>query len=253
MVSAAQVELLAQDFARTRQRPPSPEELDELVDAYAREEIYYREALAMGLERDDPIVRQRMLQKLEFFADDRAEAFEPTEQELRTYLTEHPETFRVAGEVTFRHIYFDRDERGRAAAADARRLRESLNADEERADLETLGDRLPLPRRYRNAPADKLVGRFGSIFVEQLAGLPIGEWAGPIESGYGLHLVRIESREVGRVPELDEVRGAVEREWRAARRQEAKDDFYRGIRERYEVFVETPAVAPDLTDEAPRP
>ena len=253
VVSAARVELLARDFARTRQRPPSPEELGELVDAHVREEIYYREALAMGLDRDDPIVRQRMLQKLEFFADDRVAAVEPTETELRAYLKQFPETFRIAGEVTFRHIYFNRDERGGAAAADARRLRESLNADEEKADLEALGDRLPLPRRYRNAPADKLAGRFGSIFVEQLAGLPVGEWAGPIESGYGLHLVRIESRQVGRVPELGEVRAAVEREWRAARRREAKAEYYRGLRERYEVIVGKPVVAPEETDEAPRP
>ena len=244
VVSAAQVELLAQGFARTWQRPPSPEELDGLVEEYVREEIYYREALAMGLDRDDTIVRRRMRQKLEFFADDLIAGVEPSEEDLRAYLAEDPETFREAGRVTFQHVYFNRDRRGEAAVDDAEDLRERLAAGEEDEDLEDLGDRLPLPRRYREAPTDKLAGRFGSIFVEQLAGLPVGEWAGPIESGYGLHLVRIESRQAGRVPGLEEVRDAVEREWRAARREEAKEAFYRGLRERYNVTVEKPAAAP---------
>jgi hypothetical protein len=238
VVSAAQVELLAQGFARTWQRPPSPEELDGLVEEYVREEIYYREALTMGLDRDDTIVRRRMQQKLEFFADDLVAGVDPSEEDLQAFLTENPETFSMAGRVTFQHVYFNRDERGQDAIEDARRLRERLAVGEEDADLESLGDRLPLPRRYREAPTDKVAGRFGSIFVEQLSDLPIGEWAGPVESGYGLHLVRIESREAGRVPELEEVRDAVDREWRAARRVEAKEAFYRGLRERYEVVIE---------------
>jgi hypothetical protein len=243
VVSAAQVELLAQGFARTWQRPPTPEELSGLVEEYVREEIYYREALTMGLDRDDTIVRRRMQQKLEFFADDLIAGADPSEEVLQAFLTEKPETFRVAGRVTFQHVYFNRDERGEAAAEDARRLRVRLAAGEEDGELESLGDRLPLPRRYREAPTDKVAGRFGSIFVEQLSDLPVGEWAGPIESGYGLHLVRIESREAGRVPELEEVRDAVDREWRAVRREEAKEAFYRGLRERYTVIVEEPAAA----------
>lgn len=122
MVSTAQVGLLAEGFERTWQRPPTVRELRGLIDDFVQEEIYYREALAMGLDREDTIVRRRMRQKLEFFAEDLAEAGEPTGEELRVYLAEHPERFRVTGLVTFEHIYFNRDRRGEAEEEDARRL-----------------------------------------------------------------------------------------------------------------------------------
>lgn len=239
-VSAAQVELLAEGFARTWQRPPTPEELTGLVEDHVREEVYYREALAMGLDRDDTIVRRRMRQKLEFFAADMLDAVEPTEEELEAYLEEHPETFRVASRVTFEHVYFNRDRRGEAAVADAERLRQRLDDGAGVPDVSTLGDRLPLPDKYTGVALDKVGRRFGTVFVEQLAGLPEGRWAGPIESGYGLHLVRIHERQAGELPDLRDVREAVEREWRAARRQEAAEAFYRGLSERYQVIVEMP-------------
>ena len=242
VVSAAQVELLAEGFAGTWQRPPTAQELEGLVEDHVREEIYYREALAMGLDRDDVIVRRRMRQKLEFLADDMLAAVEPTEEELRGFLAENPETFRVASRVTFEHIYFSRDRRGDAAAADARRLLQRLEAGAGGLDVAELGDRPPVPRKYTDAPADKLASRFGSAFVEQLPALPEGRWAGPIESGYGLHLMRIRDRQPGRVPAFEEVREAVEREWRAAERQEASEAFYQGLRQRYEVIVEGPGV-----------
>ncbi len=241
VVSAARVELLAQGFARTWQRPPTPEELGGLIEDHVREDVYYREALAMGLDRDDTIVRRRMRQKLEFFAADMLDAVDPTEEELSAYLAEHPERFRVASRVTFEHVFFNRDRRGEAAGGDAEKLRERLLAGEESRDVTQLGDRLPLPRKYTNVGTDKVARRFGPDFVERLAEMPAGEWAGPIESGYGLHLVRIREREPGIVPTLEDAREAVEREWRATRKEEAGEAFYQGLRERYEVIVEPPA------------
>ncbi|MCP3956529.1 MAG: peptidyl-prolyl cis-trans isomerase [bacterium] len=237
-VSAARVELLAQGFARTWQRPPTPQELEGLIEDYVREEIYYRQAVAMGLDRNDTIVRRRMRQKLEFFLGDMLDSAEPTEENLRAYLTEHPEPFQAATRITFEHVYFNSDERGEAATADARRLLERLEAGAERLDVATLGDRLPLPRKYTEVPLDKVGYRFGSVFVEQLADLPVGSWAGPIESGYGLHLVLIRELQPGEAPRFEDAREAVEREWRATRRKEAEEAFYQGLRERYEVVVE---------------
>ncbi len=239
VISAAQVELLAEGFARTWQRPPTPAELNGLVDDHIREEIYYREAMAMGLDRDDTIVRRRMRQKLEFFTDDLLAAVEPGEEVLRSYLAENQEKFRVAGRVSFEHIYFNNDRRGEAAAGDAQRLRTRLASDND-LDTEELGDRLPLPRTHADVPVDRVGALFGSVFAEQLADLPVGEWAGPVESGYGLHLVFVRDRQPAEVPAFDEIREIVEREWRAEEREKAKEAFFQGLRERYEVIVEEP-------------
>lgn len=237
-VSATQVELLAEGFARTWQRPPTPQELNGLVENHIRDEIYYREALAMGLDRDDTIVRRRMRQKLEFLTDDIMAAVEPAEAELRTYLSEHQEKFKVAGRVTFEQIYFNRDRRGDAAVNDAEELLRRLQTNGANVDPGTLGDSLLLPAEYDDVSEDEVVSRLGRQFAESLDELPIGRWVGPIESGYGLHLVLIRHRQPAEVPAFDDVREIVEREWRADRRVEAKEAFYQGLRGRYEVIVE---------------
>ena len=239
-ITSAQVELLAEGFARTWQRPPSSQDMVGLIDDFVRDEIYYREAIAMGLDRDDTIIKRRMRQKLEFFTDDVIAAVEPTDEELSAYLADNQTKFLVAGRVSFEHIYFNADRRGETAAGDAERLRARLSAAGGELDFKDLGDRLPLPRKYADAPIDKVGTRFGARFAEALTDLPVGEWAGPIESGYGLHLVLVSDRQPGNVPAFDEIREVVEREWRAERREEAKETFYQGLRERYEVIVEDP-------------
>jgi len=241
-VTSAQVELLAEGFGRTWQRPPSPQDMVGLIDDFVRDEIYYREAIAMGLDRDDTIIRRRMRQKLEFFTDDVIAAVEPSDEELETYLADNQTKFQVAGRVSFEHIYFNADRRGEAATADAEHLLAQL-AEDSTLDTRELGDGLPLPGRYADAPIDKVGTRFGERFAEALTDLPVGEWAGPIESGYGLHLVLMSDRQPGKVPAFDQIRESVEREWRAERRQEAKETFFQGLRERYEVVVEDPAGA----------
>lgn len=235
-VSAAQVERLAELFARTYHRPPTARELRSVVDDHVRDEIYYREAIAMGLDRDDTIVRRRMRQKLEFFTDNLLAAIEPGEEELRAFLADHPERFRVEGRLGFQQIYFDRDRRGDAAVRDA----ESLLARLQAGGTDEPGDWLPLPESYDDVSTDEVRRSFGSAFAASLGDLPLGEWAGPIESGYGLHLVLLRERRPGEVPKLDQVRQAVEREWSGDRRAAAQEAFYQELHERYDVIVHAP-------------
>lgn len=242
VVSAAQVEGLADGFVSAWQRPPTESELAGLVAEHVREEILYREALAMGLAENDMVVRQRMRQKLEFLAAELRDPAEPTEEELAAYLAEHRELFRVDSRVSFDHVYFDRGRRGVAAEEDASRLRKRLAVEDE-LDTADLGDRLPLPRRYRNAAIAGIAGRFGISFAEALADLPVGEWSGPVESSHGLHLVLLRDRTEGRLPALEEVRDEVLRHFTAARREGARESFYGELRSRYEVVVEEPTVA----------
>ena len=217
-------------------RDPTREELDGLIDAFALEEALYREALALGLDRDDTIVRRRLAQKMEFLAADSAPAPPPTDADLARFLGENADRFRVPETFTFRQVYFSPDRRGEAVAADAQAGLAQLRAGSE---PRTVGDRLLLGERHAALGRDRVDRAFGAGFADGLASLETGAWGGPIESGYGLHAVRVEARTPARLPALDEVREVVVREWTAAQREERLAAFHRDLRARYPVQRET--------------
>jgi len=239
-VPAARIAQMREIFTRTWQRPPTEQELEGLIKDHIKEEVYYREALAMGLDRDDTIVRRRLRQKLEFFTDDLVAAVDPTDEQLEAYLREHADAFRVPSQLSFRQIYFNRDRRGMQATDDAESLLARLNGVNSEVDTAALGDSLMLPGDYDLIAEDVVARGFGGDFASALSDLPLGQWSGPVESGYGLHLVLIRERHPGSLPALAEVRKLVEREWRNVRRQEAAEAFYRSLRDRYVVTVEGP-------------
>ena len=241
VVGPERVDHLVQSWRRTWQREPTPAELRGLVDDYVLEEILYREALAMGLDRDDTIVRRRLRQKMEFISEELTPEPEPGDDELARFLAGNPESFLLPPVVDFEHVYLNLDRRGAGAEEDAARLLETLLSGD--ADSSDLGDPLLLPNRFESAPADEIAARLGRDFVRALLEVEPCQWQGPIESGFGLHLVRVESRTPGRMPELAEVRHAVRREWGAAWRAEQKAAFEARLRESYEVVFEPGAAA----------
>jgi len=240
VVSVGRVAQLTEAFTRTWQRPPTEQELEGLIEDHVREEVYYREALAMGLDRDDTIVRRRLRQKLEFFTDDLMATVDPTDEQLQAYLDEHPDDFRIPVQLSFRQIYFNRDRRGAQVTQDAEALLARLNGAGSAIDTADLGDPLMLPTDYEMISEVEVARRMGAEFAAALPALPLGIWSGPVESGFGLHLVLIRERQSESLPPLSEIRKAVEREWRNVRRKEASDAFYNGLRDRYEVSVEDP-------------
>jgi hypothetical protein len=241
VVSEARVRNLAQNFRRTWQRPPTREELDGLVESYVREDVLYREALALGLDRDDAIIRRRMQQKMEFVSDEAAALARPTDEELEAYLKAHAETFRVEPRATFVQVYLDPRKRGPTLQADAKRLRETLERAGPTADPARAGDALMLlEARYEDVPQSELARLFGAEFAQALVKQPIGAWVGPIASGYGVHLVRVEALTPGGVPALNDVRPLVEREWANAKRQALARAFYEKLRAKYAVTVRMP-------------
>lgn len=243
VVGEARVRSLAQNFRRTWQRPPTRQELDGLVEGHVREEIFYREALALGLDRDDTIIRRRLQQKMEFIAEEAAALAQPTEAELERYLAAHPEAFRVEPRVTFTQVFVDPRRRTATLEADVERLLGVLNAGDS-ADPALAGDRLLLLEpRYEDAARPEVARLFGDGFAEALLALPTGRWVGPVESGYGVHLVKVEALTPGATPPLAEVRPQVEREWANARRQELAQAFYDGLRARYTITVKMPEPA----------
>jgi hypothetical protein len=241
VVSEARIRNLAQTFRRTWQRPPTREELDGLVESYVREEVLYREALVLGLDRDDAIVRRRMQQKMEFVAEEAAALVKPTDADLDAYLAGNADAFRTEARATFAQVYLDPGKHPGTLEADAQRLLATLNLAGASPDLGKVGDSLMLlDPAYENATQAEIERLFGAEFARALVKQPVGKWVGPIASGYGVHLVRLEALAPGGMPTLADVRPLVEREWANAKRQELQQAFYDRLRAKYAVRVQMP-------------
>jgi PPIC-type PPIASE domain len=236
VVDAGQVARLAQQFERTWLRPPSPADLSGLIDGHVQEEILYREALALGLEKNDLIIRRRLAQKMEFLHEDPGVQREPTDAELQAYLDANEENFRAPARTSFRQVYLKPGRDGAETRARAEQLRVRLAANTRASGA---GDTTLLPPALEEASDTEISQFFGEAFAKALKQVPVGAgWNGPIESGYGLHFVNVSARDPGGAPPLSAVRPAVEREWRAARRAQASEDFYATLRKRYTVTLE---------------
>ena len=248
VVTAGHVASMLDAFQRTWLRPPTAAELDGLIDDYIREEIFYREALALGLDRNDTIIRRRLRQKLEFLPQDVAEQVEPSDTELEQYLRRHADEFQVEARISFEQIFVNQQRRGGSAEDEATKLLASLRGSTTPLDPALLGDATLLPHDMESVGQSEVARTFGQEFAEGLADIEPGDWIGPIVSGFGLHLVRVLERTRARAPALDDVRGAVTREWHYERRQELDVQFYRGLREQYTVTVQLPDwLEPDQT------
>ena len=238
VITQGQITSLVIGFSRTWQRPPTREELEGLIRDRVREEVYSREAIAMGLDRDDPIIRRRLQQKLAFVTDDVAAIAEPTDAELADYLKTHAASFGVDRKFTFSQVYLDPNRRRERLAQDAKELLVQLRQRGRDVDLSSLGDTFLLEHRFEAAPTTEIAKQFGDKFVAKLADMPIGQWLGPVESGYGVHLVFMEEQTGARLPELAQVRDAVRRELTNARRLESNEKFFQSLLKHYQVVVE---------------
>ena len=234
VLSSGQVEQLAANFKRTWMRPATEAELASLIENYVREEVFYREALAMGLDQSDPVVRQRMRMKLEFILEDLSSE-EMTDEVLLGYLQEHPDKFRTQPQVSFQQLYLNPDKRA-DLVAEAETILASIN---DGAAPETLGDPTLLPYEYKLARQSEIERSLGERFARDVVELaPTDDWMGPVYSAYGGHLLKVSERVDARLPELPEIRALVEREYLAQRRKELKDLAYAKLREGYDVTIE---------------
>ncbi|MBL8224206.1 MAG: peptidyl-prolyl cis-trans isomerase [Chromatiales bacterium] len=234
-VSAARVEALAAGFERAWARPPTRAELDELIDEYVVEEIYYREALAAGLDRDDTVIRRRLRQKMEFLAD--PGPADATDAELEAHLARHAERFAGPGRTDFRHVFIAAD--GDAAAERrAARLLAQLRSGQPVASLADPGDATLLPSAMEGATDRDIESVFGGEVQAAIAGAPLGAWQGPVRSGYGWHLLQVTARVAGTAPPLDLVRPQVLADWQEEQRRAAVAANVDQLRRRYRVTVE---------------
>jgi hypothetical protein len=242
-VTETEVQWLASTWESRWQRPPTEQELRGLVDAYIREEVLYREALDVGLDRDDQVIRRRLVQKLEFITEDLASQVQPSEATLQAFFRDSIDRYRFPERRSFEHVYFNADRRGAAIDADVARVLAELRARPVTlAQAVESGDRFMLPHEYGGLSPDEVARSFGGRFADALFALEVGEWQGPVVSGYGLHIVRVTDVEEGRVPALAEVRDEVLLDYATAARQQASEALYEGLRAQYEIEIDEQAI-----------
>jgi parvulin-like peptidyl-prolyl cis-trans isomerase-like protein len=237
VVSRGQVRSLQMQFERVWQRPATRDELQGLIDGWVKEEIFYREGLAMALDRDDPVVRRRVGQKLEFILDSAAPA-SLTDTELQSWLDAHPSDYQAEPTYSLRQVFFNPERHGEALGADiaaARRALESGKAIE--------GDTTLLPHEMNSAGATEVARVFGNEFVEGLRTTTIGGWHGPMRSDFGVHLVELTERRDGGRAALNDVRAQVERDLLRARTEDAKAAVYERLRANYSVRIDDTGIA----------
>lgn len=243
VVSEGRVSQIAQSFILLAGRAPTREELQSLVDDFVSEEVGYREAIAMGLDADDTIVRRRMRQKIEFMIEDGAASEAPSESDLQAWLDAHPEKFRMPERRALRQVLLSADKRGARAAVDAEAALASLKAG---GDPATLGDRSMLPAAIPLTTQEGVAALFGADFAAAAFAAGEGGWFGPVASPFGQHVALLVDVEPGRAVPLAEVVDRVHADWVETRRNAARDDFHARMRERYDIRIEWPEPWKDM-------
>lgn len=236
-VTERELTWLAETWGRQWQRPPTDVEMRGLVADYLREELLAREARALELDRDDIIVRRRLAQKMDFILEDTAHLASPTEPELRARYDQDPARFGVPARVGFQSVFFSVEKRGDRTAADVRAALARLTSGGSQPDPAKLGDSTLLPDRMKAADEQEIAGVFGPDFARSVGALTPSGWAGPVESEFGLHLVRVTERQEPEVRPFEAVRDELEEEWRRRANESARQAYFKGLLDRYDIVA----------------
>ena len=234
VVGEAELSTMRQGFERTWRRVPTEQEMTALTDSYVREEVLYREGLALGLDRDDSLIRRRVRQRMEFVGESLSGAPEPDGAALQSYFETHSDRYRSEARFTFAQVYLGND-----GSLEFNRLLARLNGPEGERLAERAGRPTQLDARMDRASSGEVARGFGQLFAAAIDELPVGTWQGPVVSDFGLHLVRVADRSPARVPALAEIREQVERDWLREQVAAASQSYYAGLRARYEVRIES--------------
>jgi hypothetical protein len=232
VVDDARVTALVEGFRRTWQRPPTQYEFRSLLDAWVREEVLYREGMTMRLDQDDPIVRRRIAQKMEFITDGLIMSTSD-DAELEAWLNAHPDDYRVPARYSLQQVFFDPVRHGESLVG----VMESARMALVNGERDGIGDSTLLPARLEDVAEFDIARTFGTDFATSIATQPGGQWGKPVVSGYGQHIVYIDDMVASRMPALEEIRSEVERDVMRARMEDANEAFYEALRQKYNVEI----------------
>jgi peptidyl-prolyl cis-trans isomerase C len=239
-------------FVSQWNRQPTSQEFSGLLESFIRQEILYREGLAMGLDKDDTIVKRRMAQKMEFLSEDIATAHEPTAEELKEWFAKNSQQFALPGRATFRHLFFSFDRRGQNAQTDAETALTRISGlPEDSPVAKSESDPFMFQNYYADRDPEQLAKELGADFAVAIFKQKVGSWQGPIESAYGWHLVWIESIKTGGVPHFEEIQDDVKTAWLSDQKSEQWRASYAKLRAQYDVVAVGPLPAPSVSKADP--
>ena len=239
-VSSADIEWFRTMWKKRMGREPTVQDLRGQVNQVIRERILEREAVEMGLDKDDVVVRRRLAQKMEFLFKDLSTLAEPSDEDLRRYLEENPGQYETPMQVTFTQVFFNTDKRDVEGAEQAvKAFLESIEAGARSPSAtHQLGDASTLPAHCEKCDAREIEGRFGTAFSETVKTLQSGSWHGPVISGYGVHAVYVQDRSDSRLPAFDEIRQRLQADWISEKRRASTQKAYQELRSQYRVLLE---------------
>ncbi len=241
-ISAGTVEFLKTTWQKQWGRSPNSKELQTLVDNYIHDEVLYQQALELGLDENDTIVRRRLIQKMQFLTEDVSPVAEPSDEVLQAYLADHADRYTIPDKLSFAQIYFSRDMRRDRTDSEAQDFLNQLQANPNLEQFQQLGDRSMLPITYTLVSDQTLTNTFGGTFAQEMAGVTEKGWQGPFHSAYGSHLVYVSDIQQGRLATLAEVRRDVRRDWMRDQRQQLDKLFYQQLRDRYTISIDQDAL-----------
>ena len=232
-ISVGKVQQVTAQFTKTRQRPPTEEELASLIEAEIREELAFAQGKQLGLVENDAIIKRRVQQKLEFMLSNSIATIEPSQAELQAFLDSHVDLFTIAPVYSFKHIYVNPEKHVDTQGFLARLQQQDLNS-----TYRECGDSIMLEPRYKNLAQAQVARIFGRQFALSLAEQPLQVWVGPVSSGFGVHLVYVEEKSASHVAKLANIEAKVRLEFRVDAQKRAIDEFYRELQEIYDVTIE---------------
>jgi len=235
-IDAGTMAQLQAQFNRTRLRQPTDDELSKLIDNYIRDEVYYREARAMGLDQNDTVVRKRMYQKLDFLLEELTEEKTPNDEVLAQFIDSNASQFREEPHISFIQVFFNLGKNPELTRNLARKTLVRLNNG---ATPETEGDPTFEQQTYQGVTPSEIKRVFGTAFSQQLNTLEPSEWVGPVTSVYGIHIVKVINKKEGGMPPFSDIRQRAIREYKADRRQDLRDIAYKKMRERYTITIDS--------------
>ncbi len=238
-ITAGEIGWLTDAWKKRWNRPPTDKEREGLIQQYLREMILYREAVAMGLDKDDTVIRRRLAQKLEFLTQDLISPQPPTEDELRAYFKAHMDRYRPPDLITLTHVFLDPDKRGDRTLEDAETVKAELIAlKQPPQDARSFGDPFMLQSYYPERTEAELSKLFGRGFAEPVFKLAPQQWHGPVLSGYGTHLVYVHDRLESEPPRFAEVEAQVQQDWENDKREQLNEQYIASLMGRYDVTIE---------------
>ena len=240
-VSTVRADRMVTLWEKRWNRPPTQEEFNSLTEQYVNEEVLYREALAMGLDKDDPVVRRRMAQKVKFISNDIITIDTPSDAVLQSYLDTHASRYQLAGKITFRHIYFNPAKHDASMEEEAEQLLTKLLEFNIGMDVDSEGDGFLHGTSFTNLKEFELNRLLGKEFTQKIFKQALGKWVGPLASGYGLHLVYIEARTATKTATLDVAKQSVLEDWMSDERKKVNTSFISNLRKQYDVVIAKPS------------